>query len=272
MDDRKPGRGTVERGCEEETRDGVSRRTCLQLAGTLVGATTAIASVSNRVRGGTSGYGEGGYGEGGYGGSSDTAVAVSTDGPTNLTSSSATLNGSLDSLGGATSADCYFEYRESASSSWTATSVRTLSSTGSFSVDVSGLASCTDYEYRAVADASDGDTDAGGTVTFTSECTSSAPTVDTYVVTEAGKPNPHATITADWAVSDADGDLNAVLVEVFDSTGVRLDSARTNVDGGSASGIDEFKIKFANNETFDVRVTVGDDAGNTTVRTETVSS
>ena len=203
--------------------------------------------------------------------SGDTSVVVSTGSASSVTGSSATLNGSLDDLGGASSADCYFEYRQAGSSSWTATSPQTRSSTGSFSDTVSGLASGTDYEFRAVADASDGDSDTGTTSTFTTTSSATAPSIDSYVVTEAGSPNPHAEITADWDVSDADGDLSSVLVEVFDSSGTRVDYSRTSVSGASASGTDQFKVKKANNETFDVVLTVTDATDRTATATRTVT-
>ncbi|PSQ17817.1 serine protease [Halobacteriales archaeon QS_8_69_26] len=102
-------------------------------------------------------------------GSSEPILSVSTDSASSVGTSSATLNGTLNDLGGASSADCYFEWRQSGASSWNVTSGQTLSSTGSFSEDISGLSESTDYEYRAVADASDGDSDTGSTSTFTTD-------------------------------------------------------------------------------------------------------
>ncbi len=91
---------------------------------------------------------------------------ISTNSPTNVDGSSATLNGSLDDLDGASSADVYFEWRETGAASWNTTSVQTLSATGSFSETLTGLTSGAEYEFRAVGDASDGDTDTGSTLTF----------------------------------------------------------------------------------------------------------
>lgn len=102
----------------------------------------------------------------------DTVFTVSTDGATSVGETSATLNGSLDELDGAASADVYFEWRQTGAPGWNATSTQTLSSTGSFSDSISGLASDTEYEYRAVGDASDGDSDTGSTVTFTTDSSS----------------------------------------------------------------------------------------------------
>ncbi|WP_459191489.1 hypothetical protein [Halosimplex sp. J119] len=100
------------------------------------------------------------------GGSGDTDPVVSTGSAASVDASSATLSGALDDLGGAASADAYFEWRESGASSWSATGAQTLSSTGSYSETVSGLSSGTDHEFRAAADASDGDTAVGSANTF----------------------------------------------------------------------------------------------------------
>lgn len=197
--------------------------------------------------------------------------AVTTDTPSNVTDSGATLNGSLTDLGGASAADCAFEWRPIGATSWNATKTWTRSSVGSFSAEVGGLSSGTDYEYRAVATASDGDTATGGTSSFTTTTGRSAPTVDSYSVNEAGSPNPHCEITAQWSVSDADGDLDTVSVTVTDTAGTLVDSRTTAASGGSASGTDEFKIRHANGRTFDVTVTVTDAAGGSDSRTGSVT-
>ncbi|WP_415383215.1 hypothetical protein [Halosimplex sp. TS25] len=105
-------------------------------------------------------------GDGGDGGS-DTDPVVSTGSASSVDESSATLSGALDDLGGASSADAYFEWRESGASAWTATGAQTVSSTGSYDRTVSGLSADTVHEFRAAADASDGDTAVGSTNSFT---------------------------------------------------------------------------------------------------------
>lgn len=196
---------------------------------------------------------------------------ITSESPTNVTASSATLNGSLDDLGSASSADCYFEWRQVGTSSWTATTKQTFSSPESFSVEVASLSGSTDYEYRATARASDGNTDTGNTVSFTTSSSNSAPSVDSYSVTEAGSPNPHCEITADWVVSDVDGNLATVTVEVVDASGLLVDSAKTDVSGSNAATTDNFKIKQVDGKTFDVTLTVTDTNGNTVNATQTVS-
>lgn len=199
-------------------------------------------------------------------------LAVATDGASSVGETNATLNGSLTDLGDASSADVYFEWGTRGESLSNTTDAQTLSSTGSFSQSVSGLSSGTDYEYRAVADASDGDADTGGSITFTTNSGSNSPTVDSYTVTEAGSPNPHAEITADWVVSDPDGDLDTVLVEVIDSNGIVVDDSRTDVRGSGASGTNSFKFKHVGNATYNVRLTVTDLSENSISQTKTVSS
>jgi hypothetical protein len=201
----------------------------------------------------------------------DNRPVVSTGSATDVTGSTATLNGTLDDLGGASSADCHFEWRETGTDTWTTTPAQTLSATGSYSESVDGLPGDTDHEYRAVAVAADGDVDTAAAVSFTTTSADTVPAVDSYAVTEAGSPNPHAEITADWSVSDADGDLERVVVAVLDASGTVVDEARTGVGGSDASGTDSFKIKKVRGATFDVRLTVTDVGGNTTEATRTVT-
>jgi subtilisin len=287
----------------------------------------------------------------------DTNPVVSTGGVSNVTDTSADLAGSLDDLGQASSVDVGFQYRASGTSDWTDTTTVTLSETGSFEQQASGLDGDTTYEYRAVAAASDGDSATGATAEFTtgnalnrtltidgsdagwtdyqftvsgemennpdvgtmgsgdsidgstvtgfvnggtdgylfsgdvtkssiegdatvlvdgepiysgSQSQETPPTVDRFEVVEAGSKNPHANITAEWDVSDADGDLSSVRVEAADSSGTVVDSATTSVSGDVAYDVDYFEIKHVRGETFDVTVTVTDAAGNSASATRTV--
>lgn len=203
----------------------------------------------------------------------DEPPAVTTGSASSVDAESASLDGSLDGLGNADAVDVYFEYRETGASSWSTTATETRSSTGSFSADLTGLSSGTEYEFRAVGDGSDGDSDGGEAVSFStdSQTSDSAPTIDSYSVSEAGSPNPHAEITADWTVSDADGDLESVEVAVVGSSGARVDAATTDASGESASGTDRFRVKHARGRTFDVALTVTDAAGKQSSATRTVT-
>ncbi|WP_290809944.1 S8 family peptidase [Halovivax sp.] len=98
----------------------------------------------------------------------DPELSVSTNSATGIGTSSATLNGSLDDLGDASSADVYFEWGEAGGSLPNATSAQTLSSTGSFDDEIDGLTEGTDYEFRAVAESAEDD-DAGSTQSFTTD-------------------------------------------------------------------------------------------------------
>jgi len=197
--------------------------------------------------------------------------AVRTDAPSIVTDSNATLAGSLTDLGNAASADCYFKYRKIGATSWDSTATQTLSSTGSFTESITGLSTSTDYEYRAVAVASDGDSVAGEIGSFTTSGSSTAPVIDSYWVTEARSPNPHCEITADWDVSDTDGDLESVSLVVLDSSDSIVDSATASVGGSNASGTENFKIKHVKNQMFDVTVTVTDTKNNSNSQTQTIS-
>jgi subtilisin len=104
------------------------------------------------------------------------------------------------------------------------------------------------------------------------EQTDSAPSVDRYAVTEAGSPNPHAEITAEWDVGDPDGDLETVALDVVDSSGSVADSTTHAVGGGDATGSDQFTLKHAGGQSFDVTLTVTDAAGNSRSETRTVAA
>ncbi|RKD89200.1 pectate lyase [Halopiger aswanensis] len=91
---------------------------------------------------------------------------ASTDEATDVTADGVTLHGTLDDLGGADAADCYFEYREVPRESWQRTDARTLSEPGSFSAEVSGLDTRRYYEFRAAVEAGDGDSAVGSTAQF----------------------------------------------------------------------------------------------------------
>ncbi|NEU57913.1 S8 family serine peptidase [Halorussus sp. MSC15.2] len=205
----------------------------------------------------------------GGGGGSDPSVAVSTGSASNVGTSSATLSGDLTDLGGASSADVYFEYGESGTSLDSTTSTQTLSATGNFSADVSGLSGGTDYDFRAVANASDGDTDTGSGVTFTTGSSGgSGPAIDSLGINNRSN-GGWARFEVSWSVSDADGDLASVDLTLAQSSTV--DSSSTSVSGSSASGSDRLQEKKGSGS-YDVTVTVTDSQGNTASRTETVSA
>ncbi len=90
------------------------------------------------------------------------------------------------------------------------------------------------------------------------------PTIDTFQVsTSTTGPWNRATVT--WAVSDPDGDLSQVRVELLSGNDV-LDSATISVNGGSASG--ETGLRSRTTPTTSVRLTVTDAGGNSVDETK----
>lgn len=268
---------TADRTSGSKTNDDsrVGRRAYLKLLGVAIG-TAGVATTGTRSSAATSGYGAGGYGADGYGSSStdsDTMPVVSTAASTDVTTAAATLNGELSTLGGADTATVYFEYRTVDETATMTTVSQELSSPDTFSKTVSGLQQETDYEARAVVEASDGDTAQGGWQRFTTESQSSgaAPVLHTFDVSEAGSPNPHADITVKWGVRDEDGDLESVLIQVHEESGQVVDASRRTIAGSTADDVDYFQIKKARNRQFDVSIRVADAAGNVTDATETVT-
>lgn len=90
---------------------------------------------------------------------------VETNEATNTSSSGADLNGELVSLQ-YDEADVYFSYRETGTDTFTDTTKETVTAEETFTETLSSLSSGTEYEYKAVAEATNG-TDEGELVTFT---------------------------------------------------------------------------------------------------------
>lgn len=255
----EPTDGEYDAVTDNEADYSVGRRTLLKFTGaaTIVGG--AVTTQTGTAQASTYGYGEGGYGMGEYGGW--TTFAVTTDGTADISSSTATLSGSLEDIGGAESSDCQFEWRQVGDSTWNVTAEQTLTSTGSFDAKLDGLTESTEYEFRAAATASDGAADLGSTVEFTTAPSNQGPAIDSFEVFEAGSPDPHAEITAEWGVSDPDGNLDTVVVQVFDDAQSLVDATSTEVGGYSVSGIDQVKIRHVDGETLHVELAVVDTYG-----------
>ena len=171
-----------------------------------------------------------------------TGVSVSTDAPNDVTDSSATLNGTLNDLDGADSADVYFEWGPSGDLSNT-TTAQALSSTGSFSESVSGLDSDTEYEYRAVVEASDGDTGTGGTVAFTTDSTARSDVL-TADPNTAGSSSYHTWTLSDPS-SDYSGEVDSITVEYPSGTsldGLTDSEVTVYIDRDGDGTIDEIRV------------------------------
>ncbi|MFC7021369.1 MULTISPECIES: hypothetical protein [Haloarcula] len=204
-----------------------SRRSVLKLTGALGTVAASSLGVGNvAAADSTAGFGEGGYGADGYGTEETTSsLAVTTDGATDVQTTSATLTGSVTDLGGADSVDAAFEYRP-VGGSWSTTASQSVTAAGSVSQSVSGLSSGIDYEFRTTTLSSSGESAAGTTATFTTvtETTESPPVITRCNVSEAGRKDPHAAVTVNWEVTDVDADLVSVSLAVADSSGTPLRS------------------------------------------------
>ena len=112
------------------------------------------------------------------------APAVVTNLATGVTATNATLNGNLTSLGGASSINVDFEYGTYASYGNT-TTIQQMTSTGSFTADISGLTPNTQYHFQAVAGGGSA-TAYGGDIVFTTlPVTSATPTSSSTVTPTA---------------------------------------------------------------------------------------
>ncbi|EMA59369.1 glycosyl hydrolase family 28-related protein [Halorubrum lipolyticum] len=177
------------------------------------------------------------------GSSVDAAVSVTVDNrpevvsleARDLTAETATLAGDLRDLGGADEVRARFELRAVETDAWTTVGGETLDSPASFTHIVSGLDPDGAYEFRAVADGSDA-TVTGEPVPFATLADSGgndAPTVEEFDVTDrSGK--KWTRFDVDWAVADADGDLDAV-VSTLERNGRTVAAESTTVSGDAAS-------------------------------------
>ncbi|ADB63561.1 hypothetical protein Htur_4789 (plasmid) [Haloterrigena turkmenica DSM 5511] len=82
----------------------------------------------------------------------DQVAVASTLEPADIGPNSATLKGELEHLAGADSVDVFFRYREVTADEWQETEPSSLSETGEFGIDVSGLDARRYYQFHAVAD------------------------------------------------------------------------------------------------------------------------
>ncbi len=194
---------------------------------------------------------------------------VSTGDASNVGSGSATLAGSLDDLGGASSAAAFFEYGESGSLTQT-TSRTTLSATGTFALDASGLDPATEYDYRAVVEADDGERSVGETRSFTTDTDGGddPPAIDSLQVGDESF-FFFERYGVEWTVSDPNGDLAEVTAELRDASGDVVDSRTDSVSGAGASA--DYRLSPGFFEDGDsVRVVVTDGSGNTASQTRSV--
>jgi len=207
---------------DESRKLEVTRRTWL----TAVGTSAAIAAgVTGTASADSHGYGSSGYGTGPYGGEDSTAVetalGVSTIGAIEVGTSAATLIGDLTELEGTDRATVYFEYGPVNEGLPESTAEQLVDSTGEFQATVTGLASGTEYELRAVAEA-DGEVLTGETATFlTDQASTAAPTIDALSGADVSNHrNPHVDAELWWAASITDGEIYAAELTLSGPDGV----------------------------------------------------
>lgn len=249
----------------------VGRRSYLKLLGV-----STLPLAVGRTRASETGYGAGGYGEGGYGGTEDgdepLPPSVVTDPATDITDSSATLNGTVTDLGDAEAVDVWFEYREVGSDTWAATEVQRVTVETSCSETVEDLASETEYEYRVLV-SSDVGTTRGETRSFVTDAAEiGEPTIGSLYVEDTSGPNPHVDLEVKWSVSHDDDALEEVRIVVRNDNDRLIDGATVDVAGSSASGSEVFRIKHGSGETYVITLIVRDQAENVVEENATIST
>ena len=187
-------------------------------------------------------------------------VAVTTEAATDISDSLATLNGTLTELSGVDAVEVSFEYGKAGDSLTESTASQMLSSTGAFAETIEGLAAGTDYEFRAVATASDV-SDAGDILEFVTDDDESTddntpPTIDEWSV-RTRTTGPWFRASSTWSVSDDSGTLETVTTELLDGSSV-VDAETTAVSGSTAS--DEHETRTRGNAD-SIRLIVTDENG-----------
>ena len=102
--------------------------------------------------------------------------SVTTNDATNISTSSATLNGDLSNLGTATTVNVSFQYGTSSGSYFSDTAAQAKAATGTFSAALTGLNSGTTYYFRAKANGGAYGTSYGAEKSFTTSTPASTPT------------------------------------------------------------------------------------------------
>lgn len=119
-------------------------------------------------------------------------LAVQTSGATEIRQQVATLQGTLDETGGASSVSVAFEYGQAENGSRQETLAKTRQSSGDFEIAVDGLSSETTYAFQAVATAG-ADTATGTEQTFTTD----APPLSVQTLEPTGVGPTEATVRAE---------------------------------------------------------------------------
>ena len=193
------------------------------------------------------------------------SVSVVTEEASDVGETAATLNGEVTALENADEADVGFEYGESGGDLANTVGAGTVSGTEAFDATVDDLDADTEYEFRAVAETTDAEGEGGIEAFRTDESDTgdSAPVIDQFDVSDDSNPN-WTRHTVEWSISDDNGDLDVVTSEQLDGDSV-VDSASTDVSGGSADGVHDLESRRT--AVGEIRLTVVDEAGNETSET-----
>ena len=163
--------------------------------------------------------------------------------PGDITENSTTLRGDLRSLGGLDEVRVWFEWRSIDADTWTVAGERTLDATTEFARSVSDLDADTNYEFRAVAEGTEGTVTGKicsfGTLAAPQE--SGAPSIDQFDVTHHHG-SDWMRVRVDWTVSDDEQDLNTVVttLEYLDQI---VAAESTRVTGGTDSHTHMMRVR-----------------------------
>jgi hypothetical protein len=128
-----------------------------------------------------------------------------------------------------------------------------------------------DYTVDVVVTDEQGNTATDTASTTETENSSSAPNIQRFSISEAGRPDPHAEISAVWNVSGSDNDLATVNIDITDSDGT-VKGVTWRLSGSEASDMDSFRVKNGDGQSFDVTLTVTDESGQSTVQKESITA
>ncbi len=184
---------------------------------------------------------------------------VETIGSSNVTSTSAILEGKLTDLGGADSVKAWFEWADNFDlGNSEITDKMTFGAPGFFENTVDGLDPNTTYYFRALAE-NDAGIYKGAVKEFTTkeEEELAEPEIRTFEV-DTRTAGPWNRADVEWKVFHEDGELSEVKSELFDGEGKLLDSETTSVSGKEASGEHNLRTRDDANK---VHLTVTDTKG-----------
>lgn len=98
------------------------------------------------------------------------------------------------------------------------------------------------------------------------------PVIDNYSVSEVGSTDPHLEMDADWEVSDENGNLDTVILQLLHESGAIADAATIDVSGHSASSsTGGLSVEYVDGKEFRAVLTVVDTYGQSVSETQMIS-